>query len=148
MTSPIQVRATAWYTRRRLDAQGENPAPFITAEIVDLCHGVYRMGGRMTMAVLFSPALYSYVASKVGTANIGGFLPMKFPNPTAWDGLTDEVAVPLYVQTPAPAGDLRLTVVTYDELDAMREDDRVVHALTVAQAMRNVGLLPEWLEEP
>lgn len=143
----MTAKVTAWFSLEELERQSEDATyRRLAQEMVMACEELAVLTGRQDMALILSPRLYSFLAVRLGV-KVGGYVPMRFRDTFEADGRGPEVAVPVYVATPAPY-DIRMTAVSYSEIEAKREADEVVHGRVVAAAMRNVGLDPVDLEAP
>ncbi len=142
MTDPL---CTHWFSLCELERVERSGGPraavlAVWAEIQAACQDIFReSGGRMALALVFSPRLYSFVASR---ALLGGSVP-------AMVNAADEkvVEIPVYIQSPCYTADMRVSAVCYSTLESLREGDAVIHGLVAAAAMKNLGLSAEAFEE-
>jgi hypothetical protein len=138
-TDPL---CTYWFSLPELErverAGGAEAAVLaVWAEVQAACQDISReSGGRMALALVFSPRLYSFLACR---ATLGGSVPAML------DGET--VEIPVYLQSPCYTGDMRFSAVCYSTLESLREGDTVIHGLVASAAMKNLGLSAEAFEE-
>lgn len=123
--------STQWFPERELHNH-RDPIDYLHDAILSGCGDLYEaLGGIKAVALVMSPRLHAFIHSRSDLVKTGAV------KVTIGHGLfgtqTQDVAVPVWVQSPAPP-DFRLTVVTYDMLELLRGADAVVHGLVAAGA--------------
>ncbi len=142
MSPACDPRCTYWFSLAELErveksAGTEAAVNAVCAEMINACNDVYAAsGGRMALALVFSPRLYSFLACRA-TIDAALSVTLGFQS----------VELPIYLQSPCYTGDMRLSVVMYSTLARLRDADSVIHGLIAAKAMRNLGLSAEAFEE-
>lgn len=138
----VDPRCTYWFSLAELEgverAGGADAAVYaVWAELQRACQDVYNQsGGRMAMAIILTPRLYSFLACRAKLeGSIAAMLDFQ------------PVEIPVYLQSPCYTGDMRLTVVPYSTLERLRDADSVIHGLIAAKAMASLGLRAEAFEE-
>lgn len=130
-----EPRSTQWLSESELRAKTDAEAiDFIEDCILMGCGDLFEATGGLTaVAVVLSPRLHAFISTRSDMVKTGAV------KVTVQSGLfgtkTEDVSVPVYVQSPAPS-DFRLSVVSYATLEQLKDADAVVNGLLAASAAR------------